>query len=432
MPVFRDDLDDEPVSTDPEVTRRHFAGAEQAKTAVTFSADTDLNSIINQIGGSKWTVDYYMQVRDTNDVEANPDINAPATVQQYQLFKNIILNVQTPIENGNYTTVTGEAIINVGITPSRGDCLVATLTGGREAIFIIDNVELKHYNVHSIYWITYKLYKFSDEDPNLLNNMKLKIIKTYEYDPNHVADYSAPVILSSDYKKKLDLKIRFKEMVDHYFRHFLNRERNLLVPPCKDIIILDTLLTSFVLSILNVDDHNDVPSIQRLDVDLSETVEYSIWDVISRRNVNLLPRVTSKIGYKFIARNMADPVTRNISYLRINFLAAGLAAGEMPIEPAYKAIGLPTSKDYEKPTGVKPEPDVYYVLSQAFYESTPDGYGLIERVLLDYLNEKYINYDDLFKLISQYPMWTTLEQYQLIPILMVLVKDAIANTFKSI
>ena len=63
-----------------------------------------------------------------------------------------------------------------------------------------------------------------------------------------------------------------------------------------------------------------------------------------------------------------------------------------------------------------------YIFSKHFYKSDLTKCGLMERLVHQYLNNETIADEDLFTAVTQYHMWTTEEQYNLIPILLFLIK----------
>lgn len=89
----------------------------------------------------------------------------------------------------------------------------------------------------------------------------------------------------------------------------------------------------------------------------------------------------------------------------------------------------PKPDDYKNPLG---ENTRTYVLSDMFYQNQIDSLGPIERLLTLYLQGVLIPADELQVLIDQYLYWDTLDQYYLLPILLVLIKEAMSHTFKSL
>ena len=415
-----------PPSGVPDV--REFKTSDELKTSVIFNKDKELNTILQYISGKEWSVDYFLQLTNVNDTLTAPDLNLPPTVQKYHRINKLTFVVQDDIKQGDIDDLTGSAILNAGFSPNLNDAFIATLFGGRLGLFIITKIEIKTYNLSERFFIEYKLYKFLDYNSDTYNDLVIKTMKEYVYDKEHLLDYSAPIILANDYVRKLDLKKAIPNMLDHYVRNFIHSNKNVLAIPTDSTIYTDTNLTSFLFKVVNHSDHIDLNKISRLDYDALEGV-YSIWDVIANRDIDLLKRVYTDIGFKYTPYAHTDPTSRQMGYLGINFVVSKLK-GTPPVIPQYTDISIPESDDFEEPTG--DVSNYYYVLSESFYKQDTENMGLLELTLTQYLKGEVINYDSIDKLIRQYPMWDTLDQYYFIPILIVLVKDAINNTFKSI
>lgn len=423
-----DEIDNNIVPPSGVPKNREFKTSEELHTSTIFNKDTELNNIVQYISGKEWTVDYFLQLTNINDTLSAPDVNISPTVQKYHRINKLVLIVQNEINQADIDDITGSAILNTGFTPNKNDAFIATLYGGRIGLFVITDVSIKTYNISERCFIEYKLFKFLDKNSDTYNDLVLKTMKEYVYDKNHLLDYSAPIILANDYVRKLDLKKAIPDMLDHYVRNFIHSNKNILAIPTDGTIYTDTSLTNFLFKIINHSDHNDLSKISRLDYDGLDGV-YSIWDVITNRDIELLKRVYTDIGFKYTPFAHTDPTSRQLGYLNINFVVSKLKGSE-PVIPTYKDISIPESPDYEEPTG--DVTNYHYVLSEAFYKQEYDKMGLLEFTLSQYLKGEVIDYNAIDKLLKQYPMWDTLDQYYFIPILIVLVKDAINNTFKSI
>lgn len=418
-------------STDPIIESRPFLTNEELKTSLLFDKDDHLENIAHYVKGMKWTVDYFLQIRDINDTINQPDPALSPTIQKYHRINNLIITLQNPITQDDINNITGEAVINSGFLPNMYDAFKATLLGGRQAVFILTNVVARNYNLHPAYYVEFKLYKFLDDDQIAYNDLVYKTIKEYNYDKDHLLDFSAPIILASDYKKKLDLKNIIVNLTDYYFKKFIHPEKNVLSLPTESSVYTDTLLTEFILKIINNNDSINVMNLTRLDVDLKQIIDYTIWDMIINRDISMLKRIKKNIGFKYTPYSPSNIVTRHISYLGINFIATLLNAGETAVVP--NVIDISTSKDddYQPPVLTS---DENYVLSEAFYSYTADATncGLLEQLLIDYLKGNILNTESLYTLINQYTSWSTIEQFYYIPILMVLVRDSINNTYSQL
>lgn len=531
-----------------DIPRREFRNQRELGTSNLFSKDQKLDHIIQYIKGMKWTVDYFLQLRSLNDELTGLDIKLPANIQKYHRISKLIITMQSGIQQDNIENIEGEAIINAGFLPNKFDIIMATLTGGRQALFTVTEVDLRKYSLHDVYWVKFKLLTFVDTDHvELYNNLLYKTVKEYVYDKDHLLDYSAPVILHSDYNKKLSYKDRFKEVVEYYFDNFINEEKNVLAPPTKSSIYTDNMLTEFIFSIINQEDSDRIYRLKRLDITKSKTSKCSIWDAVLKRDISMLRRCDKNVGFKYNAYSTDVIKSRQNNYLGVSFIAAALNENEKGIDPDYKDIS--TYKDYfpdepeqeietvqpkttpanpikpnsrfdqvlphgnvddemakyvytpveskddiqsyvaVKPSNLviennaptlklpvkkkkegneidgksineivatseitievpheDPKPtydkdkfekpiahyDNTYVVSSYFYKQDLTMLGIVERALSEYMRGEIINENDMEKMLNQYHMWSTRDQFYLIPLLLVMIKDSIINTYKSL
>jgi len=407
---------------------RVYRTTEEIKTSTLFDKDKSLDSIIQFVSGMDWTVDYFLQIRDINDTVQPPDVNVPATQQKYNRINKLILKLQSPISQDDPQNITGEAIINSGFIPNNGDAFLATLTGGRETIFVIDNIETKTYNLHEAYYVTFKLFTFLDNSSLIYNDLVNKTMKEYTYDSDHLLDFSAPIILASDYKKKIELKNVIPELIDYYIMSFTHPEKNLLALPTTSGVYVDTLLTDFLFKIIDVTSDIDIANMTRIDVDLSNEIKYTIWDAIIKRDIGMLKRAQRNIGFKYTPQTVSNVTMRHTSYLGINFVVGLLTDANTETVIDYVQLGDATSVT-DKPIKIK---DNSYVLSDNLYDLNLTGCGVVEELLVQYLKGEVIDSVKLDTLLSEYYMWDTIEQFYLIPLLIVFVKDTVNNTFTSL
>lgn len=553
-----DDTNKAGESRPQDIPRRLYRNQEELGTSTLFSKDHTLDQIVQYIKGMKWTVEYFLQIRNINDELVGLDINVPATIQKYHRISKLIITLQSAISHDNIENIEGDGVINAGILPNKYDVFLATLTGGRQALFTITDVDLRKYSLHNIYYVKFKLLTFVDNDNvKLYDNLIFKTVREYIYDKSHLLDYSAPVILRSDYNRKLSLKDHFKEITDYYFDNFISYSKNVLSPPTKSSIYTDTFLQEFIFKIINQEDSDKLYKLTRLDPDKPKGARFTIWDAVIARDPNMLKRCERHIGFKYMPYSTDSMRARQFNYLGVTFVADILNKYEEAVNPEYvdlstkneyfpedkhEAVPLPEpqpspiveqeiieepimlydgeglpyrkeipielsndlNKEYvienepvkqsvvvsntnapaiklpgvkkkpkvesvnsniensnkvtlpenirpiERPTvkPVKPtepikpidhsyedpikDPDSSYVLSEHFYKQDRTCLGIVERALLEYMRGEIINSHDLDKMINQYHMWSTKDQYYCIPLLLIMIKDGIINTFKSL
>lgn len=409
-----------------------YYSKEELKTSTLYNKDNSLDNIIKYIRGNRWTVDYFLQLRDLNDTIAPLDIESPVSIQKYHRIDKLELIVQSAINQDTIDNITGEAIINVGITPNQHDMFRATLTGGREALFLITEVNKRTYNIHETYVVSFKLWIFIDgtEDNSVIyNNLLKKVMKTYVYDKDHLLDYSAPVILASDYKKKVELRETLPVLIDYYLRTFLNYDKNIIALPTEMSIYTDLYLNKFINAIIDQSDHELTARLSPPAFSTGQDAIYTIWDLILYRDVKMFKTIKKYLDFRYNPYTYHAYLNRQINYMGVNFMVNEITDGSKNIDIPYKDISSSRDEGYEEPIAIR---DKTYVLSECFYNQDILNCGYLEQMLFKYLHREIINSEDLNKPILEYTSWSTRNQFYLIPILMVLIRDAINNTFKSI
>jgi hypothetical protein len=70
-----------------------------------------------------------------------------------------------------------------------------------------------------------------------------------------------------------------------------------------------------------------------------------------------------------------------------------------------------------------------YVLTDKFYSKDKVNASVFEKLVINYLEGNILNVNELETYINNYETWNTENQFYCIPILMLLIKDSINNTF---
>jgi len=396
------------------------------KTSILFNEDKELDYISNFTAGMQWDVTYFNQDKDVNDNPQMPDINISPTLLQYKKIKNLILFLETPIEQTDPNEITGTGIISAGFVPFFGDPFFATLYGGREAVFVITKVTKKQYNLNDVYYVEFKLFMFLDTDSIQYRDIINKTIRTYVYDKDYATTYSAPIILESDYKDKLDLNKELENIKDFYFRRFLDKEKNVILLPTEFDNYYDQYVFKFIMQIFdfNISD-TYYNKFNRLSLD---TEHYSIYDYLIDRNVNNFALIEKQLNFNIVRLDFNSPFLRHCYGLGINRIIDKY--DDITTYYDDKNI-LPNPLGSDNELELLKVEDNYYVLSDNFYTNNNE-LGLIEQAIKDYMDGKTIEINTLYDLINNYKYWTTLHQYNILPILYLLIKDKVNNTFSMI
>ena len=429
MPILN--TADEVTNVDTITPDRKLYTNPDLKTSTLFNKDQELNDIIQYVEGSKWTVDYFQQVREINTPAVMPDINDTSTIVNYNRISKLIIYIDGAISQDDPNNITGTARINAGYLPSYGDPFIATLTGRREAIFVITNVEKKLYSLHEMYNVEFKLFAFLDKDSIFYRDLISKVVKEYIYDASYIKDKSAPIILAKDYKDKLNFKNTLRDLIDYYFKNMYNPEKSIIsLPTITGVTYLDTMLTDFLYKLVGYTNFPNANKLNRFDD--TAIVDYSIYDMLLYKDLNRIDFLHRDMGFTYIPNSVSLPVMRHIGWLGIDWMVGELN-GEEPVDITVdiKVNTITKPSDYISPSNINTT-EHNYLFSEFFYNQDTDNCSVLENLVLQYLKDEVVDQEKLSTLLSQYKYWETEEQFYYIPILMIMVKDVINNTFSAI
>ena len=423
------DLDDEnktpAEATVVKDTQRKLYTNEDFKTSTLFNKDHELDTIVKYIEGNKWTIDYFLQIRDINDEALLPDPNVPATTLKYNRINNLIITLSGGIDQTDPTNVVGAGIINAGYLPNYGDPFIATLTGGREAIFTIMKVEKKRYNLHESYNVEIKLFAFLDKDSVLYRDLITKTIREYTYDTDYLMDKSSPIILNKDYAEKMDLKKTRQEILNFYFKLMVDTRKNVIMPSTNTGLYLDTLLTDFIFKTINSNEITGSEKISRMTYD-TDTIN-TIYDALITRDISMLKTCDTDVGFTRVQSQGIHATNRTLAYLGVTHIVDVCNGRCEPIDIS--------GNQYDKPVDLV-EPikihDDKYIFSNSFYTMDRVNCGPMETAVLDYLGGSLVEMSELKKLTDNYVYWDLIDQFYLLPILLLLIRDHTNSTFSNI
>lgn len=396
------------------------------KTSTLFNKDHDIETIVRYISGSKWEVSYFLQLIDVNDQLHIPDVNVPNTLLKYNRINNLILYLESGLDQTNPQDLSGTCKINAGFLPNYGDAFIATLIGGREALFYITEVKKQRYSLNEIYEVEFKLLEFLDVDSVLYRDLIYKTVREYSYDKNFLYDNSAPILLNQDYKKKLDLKEVRSDLIHYYFTTMVNGNKNIISPPVNSGVWLDTFITDFIFNIVDI---TEVPSVGKISrISYQGDVKYNILTAIIERDANMLRLIEKDIGFRTVPYFNGYPTVRALGYLNIEYVVDKVDdLTRVDIDIATNERVKPSDYvDYVSNT------DNTYIFSNNFYSLNRSNCNLFEQCILDYINGSLISMDNLELLIKDYMLWDYIDQFYKIPILIVLIQDHIKNSYSSL
>jgi len=410
-----------------QIDNQVYIKQEELQTSLLLSNEHALDAIINNITGAKWEVTYFGQARDLNDTINNPDINVTATLQKYRRIDNLIIYVQSPLPNDKVENMTGDAIINAGFVPYKGDIILAQLLNGRDVLLTIETVEVKHYNLHNVYNITYKYFAFVDTNVNIYNDIVNKVIEYYVYDKDFIVTQSSPIVLKKQFYIRLELNAEIEKLVDYYMTTFKDAKSKLIALPTDDRnIYVDTYLQNFVIEVLsssNRTDFLDIAIIPHTHIKI-----YTIWDSLLKRDLNILK--IAKRNLQFLPYKQDNNIyTTMLTYLKVSHIVSHtLLPYDAILSPLYKTNELYSDDIVTTPIM---ERDAY-VFSNNFYNNQGASLGILELATFNYINKKEVNILLIEIMLKEYMYWDTYDQYYGVPILIFLIKNSVLNTFSPL
>ena len=190
--------------------------------------------------------------------------------------------------------------------------------------------------------------------------------------------------------------------------------------------LVDPYLEEFFLRMVNVDDSPKLVTLTRVYVPEDSDVDYTIWNLLIDRNAYNFNIVESDLCWTRLKANESYVTTRNLVFMGVKGI---IAKGPKMVYAIPSNTKKTDDVNYKEPIG---NTSNSYVFSKAFYTRDRTKAFPLEKACLDYMENKIIDKEILFKFIREYPYWKTENQYYGIPILLMLIKDFITTTWENI
>lgn len=413
--------------------------------------------LLAYLQGMAWTVNYYGQLLGKhNDIrEIDPGQNA--AFQQYQKTNALELRVSSPLSSSydsetGITTVSGSATI-VYIVPNVNDYFIAE-AGERElGLFRVTSVERRIFNRDSVYMIDYDLVSYARQDTDVVKDLEAKVVRTYYYSKDRLAEGMAPVLREKEYNDSIDLSRAYLEVAQRYFRTFFNRGMMTLLVPGQEKKIYDAWVVYFLSQVMDSFEAPELTEMRQISLDHDRYMaQGNLWSCLIQRDYSDVRRIHQKAT--LASRNyfnksswLRGPIYWSIdkyvyplfsedkaAVKNLNKITPVFDEGFVTSEGRVEDPSYQTLNTYVTGTGTLPLIksvliDDYYVLSKDFYDGTAD-LSVLEILVRDYLKVETINVDMLKALVRVYPDWPMLEQFYYTPLLLLLIKETIRGFYK--
>lgn len=413
-----------------------------------------MTSLVTFIEGSSYTVNYYSQVLGQDTALYSHDAGQSRLYEQYKKINQLEIKLDGPLsvnqdDDSKRFTVTGSGTIHSLVIPNHGDMMVADAGDGREAIFQVDLSEKKSIFNESVYAITFTMLCFVKDNPAKMQDMEAKVVQELHYVHDFARQGQNPLIATSELDSLRKLNTLRTDLIDEYFKMFFSREYSTVIVPGQLDAVYDSYIPTVMTKIITTVESHWIVKTRHLNVHDDDAIKLNnLWTLLLTRN---------KHQERFMIKRMGLVSTRNFSY---NPMLDGIRFSGIqklvypdvvnaPIDATHnllsktlldeKLTNVPSM--YGDLAGIADANDTtqtkipfihnvlvddYYILSKAFYEDVGQK-SRLEILVRDYIDGKSLNPTEVLAVADTYTVWGGLERFYFIPILLILMKEAISQ-----
>lgn len=435
--------------SEPTITKPEY------RNAVVDTQYVPMSGLLTHLPGMKLSTTYYHQVIGRDEEPSPFDPTQQAPYQQYRKIVDfeILLqgSISTDIDTQTQTTrVSGSAILYPGLIPIDGDAFIMDIGDGRASQCTVTNVRRLSLMRDSAFEFNFVISRYVDETIQQL--LDSRVVVTNYFRKDFLAFGQNPFLIEEDYNSLLSLDKSINNLSDYWCRTYWNPAFKTFTVPSQWSSAYDPWFVRFILELLPIHDDNNYRFINVLNVDdynLNNTK--SVWDMllkrdtflmnsifkdaalISAKNFNNRPLLNAGIYYSGIA-DMVGPKTIDFGYgnnehnysasygWRIsincnhvdNLTDSGLGfKSDITVNDGTPGLSLPVLFKENS-----------YVFTKAFYAGDEEQMSEFERLVWKGINNEAINASELMAFYNSINKWSKLDQFYLIPTLILLMKYA--------
>lgn len=386
---------------------------------------TPRKSLMTQVGGRSWLVDFYQQLLGPgSEPMALQHDEGNDTTQQYRRIRRTILKVTTDLQHNpekdqGQMEITGVAYLMPGIIPNQGDMFVADVGDGRGGLFTINDIEIMSIYNDTAYQITYEMTDWWDNTIQAILDRKTQ--ETCVYDMDYARTGMNPIIASEDFFNREKLIGLELSLTEHFFNTFYDGEYETFTVPGQKLSAYDPYFVRFVDKLIDYEQRPRRQRIWQFDESLKGYQRPTVlWDMLVGQDPHM---------FKYVQRQMqVVPATyfRSSTALYGGIAYSGIFNVVYPVSDNVVInldLDLPTTPiDSRLFNSIS----VYksYVLSEAFYNERPVDMTDLERQVYNLITGAPINVEKLVDLIDAYFAASPLVQYYAFPLLVCLCRTA--------
>jgi len=359
-----------------------------------YNVDTPMENIIKQISGYRWFVDYYNLVTNSYDNQSTVDFSLDLAVTEYNLIKDMVLILDSPIDNDTAINVGGSGYIDSNIIPKNGDVFIAKLMDGRLGLFYLSGVSRDTYNLRDVFKVSFKLYSII-KDENETDYVKLqdKVIETYYFNKDYLKTNDKKLFTSKEVLDRDKVDALTNTLLTVYNSKIINTDVRYTISYKDSLnrILHDPHLEDFVSKVIGSTSlHRNTNMFSKKD-----TNKYTILDVLAES-------LDSKLIYKYFSINTAsklgvNPFLRPVVYGGVDMLIIPEKELSSTLEPLIQDNDL-----YPYVS------NIYYIFPEDFYSvlngdkiiTDVNNISSLEKIVLSIINKETIKLVDVEDIVD--------------------------------
>lgn len=439
---------DEDVANQPPVIREPVMVAKPSfQSTVIDTRYEPAQNLLTWIDGSPMTVDYYSQVIAVDNEIGPMQASMPGVFQQYRLIKNFELRVvdffsSTQNDEDKSMELRGTSNVYPCLTPNEGDMFTADIGDGRAAIFQVLSSERKSVYKEAVYAISYVSVKqLTPENQAQLDKQTVEKL-------NFVRDFLTygrnPFITDEADKAIGDLTKFYNLSVIMYMEDFVYGETKSLLVPDTKTKLYDHFVSSYMAQMVTTSETYLCQDVKVLNCSGSKRMKTpTLFDAIAMCSKEYLSRCVGRVAISSPSTFNRIPQLNGIYFCAVDGVVVPVTIGNRTIDPDNgegRPGNIPFTRDDDFYTGVLDELDTvqtpfikpvweddYYILSEAFYKNDRRAMSILERLVMDYIEEKEPQFIQLSLLVVDSYKWGRLESFYYLPLLYTIIKSTVSG-----
>lgn len=430
-------------------------------------------AIITHVAGSAWTVTWFSQFLNSDSASVGQAASVSGVYQQYKQIDGLILKVTSPLsfsqdEDTLAMNAQGTALVSSYLIANENDMFIADIGMDHPAVFKVTSSRRPSLYKEAVNEINFQLVAANATEAAQL---KVKAVAHYVYREDFLHNGQNPFIVTTENEKIQQLELSYARLCSYYFENFFNSEYNTLTLPIQTKSTYDPMFTRFISECFSTKDHLNVQKLRVLGngTTLLEQ-QVTIWDAIKNRDLDMLNRAVKRFEVVY-ASAFGGQATYNLitwsGIARVLFpknprLGAGnmnedtnLVSTVSGITVATPLTFFPNGEAFDNrmaatailtgtPEGLDAQglftlkgvsAEDFYIFSEAFYMAAKSGILVeldeMERVTLRYLSGQKLDATQLFDTAKLSYGWGAMEQFYLIPLLLIFIRSYIETYQRS-